>query len=186
MHKWWNLKIKNKKKCIFYTEVNFSSATSLWPNPNQFSTLESTNRTKEVKLMSISPSLGFQQAFTMDLQNDAVSKPISVLACIAMALLYVATLYAPTFLLRLPPPSSFTNFMIRRFLCAVVSTTISLFLTPLIIPVCMLPLFFHFFTFQPVNHLFYCSFFSNQLAYLNLLIAVLILCSNVCILCSLK
>lgn len=85
--------------------------------------------------MSISPSLGFQQSFAMDLQNDAVSKPISVLACIAMALLYVVTLYAPTFLLRLPPPSSFTNFMIRRFLCAVVSTTLSLFLTPFILPV---------------------------------------------------
>ncbi|KAK2401024.1 CAAX prenyl protease [Trifolium repens] len=88
--------------------------------------------------MSI-PPLGLQhpqqQAFSMDLQNDAVSKPISVIACISLALLYVVTLYAPTFLLRLPPPSSFINFMIRRFLCAVVSTSLSLFITPLILPV---------------------------------------------------
>ncbi|XP_027186863.1 CAAX prenyl protease 2 isoform X2 [Cicer arietinum] len=85
--------------------------------------------------MSSSP-LGFQQqSSAMEFQNDAVSKPISLIACIAMALLYVVTLYAPTVLLRLPPPSSFTNYMIRRFLCAVVSTTISLFLSPLILPV---------------------------------------------------
>ncbi|PNY14116.1 CAAX prenyl protease 2-like protein [Trifolium pratense] len=87
--------------------------------------------------MSIPPPLGLQhpqQAFSMDLQNDGVSKPISVIACISLALLYVVTLYAPTFLLRLPPPSSFTNFMIRRFLCALISTTLSLFITPFILP----------------------------------------------------
>ncbi|CAI8602594.1 unnamed protein product [Vicia faba] len=76
-----------------------------------------------------------EQAFSMDLQSDAVSKPIAVISCVALALLYVAILYAPTFLLRLPPPSSYTNFMIRRFLCAVVSTTLSLFITPFILPV---------------------------------------------------
>lgn len=81
------------------------------------------------------------QALSMEVeQYSAVSKPVAVITCIAMALLYVATLYAPTVLLRLPPPTSFTNFMIRRFLCAVVSTTLSLSLCPLIVPVCMLML----------------------------------------------
>jgi hypothetical protein len=45
--------------------------------------------------MSI-PPLGLQhpqqQAFSMDFQNDTVSKPISVIACISLALLYVVTL----------------------------------------------------------------------------------------------
>lgn len=79
-----------------------------------------------------------RQAITMDVQDGTVSKPVAVISCIAMALLYVVTLYAPTVLLRLPPPSSFTNYMIRRFLCAIVSTTLSLFISPLILPVRML------------------------------------------------
>ncbi|XP_027366549.1 CAAX prenyl protease 2 [Abrus precatorius] len=68
-------------------------------------------------------------------QDGVVSKPVAVIACIAMALLYVAILYTPTLLLRLPPPSSFNTFMIRRFLCALLSSTLSLFLTILILPV---------------------------------------------------
>ncbi|XP_057742018.1 CAAX prenyl protease 2 isoform X2 [Arachis stenosperma] len=67
--------------------------------------------------------------------DGVVSKPFAVVACVSMALLYVAVLYAPTLLLRLPPPSSFEAYMIRRFLCAVVSTVISLSLSALIIPV---------------------------------------------------
>ncbi|XP_057422931.1 CAAX prenyl protease 2 isoform X2 [Lotus japonicus] len=91
--------------------------------------------------MSFSPSssLGFpllqQQASAMDLQDGVVSKPVAVSACVAMALLYVASLYAPTVLFRLPPPSSLNSFMIRRFLCAAVSTVLSLFLSALILPV---------------------------------------------------
>ncbi|KAJ1380255.1 putative CAAX prenyl protease 2 [Sesbania bispinosa] len=81
-------------------------------------------------------SLGLPpQLVAMEDQDGAVSKPVAVISCIAMALLYVATLYAPTVLLRLPPPSSLNTFMIRRFLCALISTTLSLFLSSLILPV---------------------------------------------------
>ncbi|KHN14993.1 CAAX prenyl protease 2 [Glycine soja] len=52
-----------------------------------------------------------------------------------MAVFYVAILYAPTVLLRLPPPPSFKTYMIRRFLCAVVSSVLSLFISALILPV---------------------------------------------------
>lgn len=119
--------------------------------------------------MSFSPSssLGFpllqQQASAMDLQDGVVSKPVAVSACVAMALLYVASLYAPTVLLRLPPPSSLNSFMIRRFLCAAVSTVLSLFLSALILPVCTLPLPFLFFDF--------CAFW-KKLAYLGLIIII--------------
>ncbi|KAK7345355.1 hypothetical protein VNO77_15958 [Canavalia gladiata] len=75
-----------------------------------------------------------QEASAME-QDDVVSKPLALIACISMALLYVAILYAPTLLLRLPPPTSFKSFMIRRFLCAVVSSTLSLFISALILPV---------------------------------------------------
>ncbi|XP_061361934.1 CAAX prenyl protease 2 [Gastrolobium bilobum] len=68
-------------------------------------------------------------------QDGVVSKPVAVIVCIAMAFLYVAILYAPTVLLRLPPPSSLKNFMIRRFLCAFVSSILSFFLSVLILPV---------------------------------------------------
>ncbi|KAK7278649.1 hypothetical protein RJT34_23683 [Clitoria ternatea] len=90
--------------------------------------------------MPLSPSspLGLlqpqQEASSMD-QDGVVSKPVAVIACVAMAVLYVLILYAPTVLLRFPPPSSFNSFMIRRFICAVVSSSISLFLTALILPV---------------------------------------------------
>jgi hypothetical protein len=41
--------------------------------------------------------------------------------------------------------------MIRRFLCAVVSTSLSLFITPLILPVCTLLSL----SFQLINHFVY-------------------------------
>ncbi|XP_008788156.2 CAAX prenyl protease 2 isoform X1 [Phoenix dactylifera] len=46
-------------------------------------------------------------------------------ACAAMAIFYVAILYSPTLILRLPPPSSIDSFMIRRFACAIVSSAVS-------------------------------------------------------------
>ncbi|XP_020239361.1 CAAX prenyl protease 2 isoform X2 [Cajanus cajan] len=67
-------------------------------------------------------------------QDGVVSKAVALIACVAMALFYVAILYAPTVVLRLPPPPSFKSFMIRRFLCAVVSSFLSLFLSALILP----------------------------------------------------
>ncbi|KAI4300457.1 hypothetical protein L6164_033834 [Bauhinia variegata] len=62
-------------------------------------------------------------------------KLVAVLTCIGMALTYVLILYVPTVVFRLPPPASFENFMIRRFICAIVSTILSLFISTLFLPV---------------------------------------------------
>ncbi|KAL5150209.1 CAAX prenyl protease 2 [Glycine soja] len=75
-----------------------------------------------------------EEASAME-RDGVVSQPVAVIACIAMAVFYVAILYAPTVLLRLPPPPSFKTYMIRRFLCAVVSSVLSLFISALILPV---------------------------------------------------
>ena len=64
----------------------------------------------------------------MEEGGGAISKPLAVVACAAMALFYVAILYAPTLVLRLPPPSSYKDFMIRRFICAATSSLVSVFL----------------------------------------------------------
>ncbi|KAD5803093.1 hypothetical protein E3N88_14453 [Mikania micrantha] len=63
-----------------------------------------------------------------------VSVPVAVVACIAMAIFYVAILYSPTLILRLPPPDSFKSFMIRRFVCAGISTVVSLLVCAFILP----------------------------------------------------
>lgn len=87
------------------------------------------------------PSLGFvtpTTTTTME-QDGVVSKPVALISCASMALLYVAILYTPTVVLRLPPPPSFKTYMIRRFLCAIVSSILSLSLSALILPVCTLP-----------------------------------------------
>ncbi|URE43101.1 CAAX prenyl protease, partial [Musa troglodytarum] len=54
-----------------------------------------------------------------------VSGSVAVAACAAMAFFYVAILYSPTLILRLPPPASQDSFMIRRFACAAVSSAAS-------------------------------------------------------------
>ncbi|KAL5742228.1 hypothetical protein ACOSP7_028960 [Xanthoceras sorbifolium] len=64
-----------------------------------------------------------------------VSKAVAVIACVFMTLFYVAILYAPTLILRLPPPSSLKNFLIRRFLCAAISSVVSLLFSSLILPI---------------------------------------------------
>ncbi|KAL2508843.1 CAAX prenyl protease 2 [Forsythia ovata] len=64
-----------------------------------------------------------------------VSKSVAVIACTAMAVFYVAVLYFPTLILRLPPPSSFKSFLIRRFICAAVSSIVSLVACSLILPI---------------------------------------------------
>ncbi|XP_059463116.1 CAAX prenyl protease 2 isoform X2 [Corylus avellana] len=68
-------------------------------------------------------------------EEDGVSKLAAVTACTAMALLYVAILYAPTLILRLPPPPSAKTFMIRRFVCAAVSSILSLLVSGLILSI---------------------------------------------------
>ncbi|XVF76227.1 hypothetical protein PTKIN_Ptkin13bG0249300 [Pterospermum kingtungense] len=71
----------------------------------------------------------------MEESKSSLSKPVAVIACIAMALFYVAILYAPTLVLRLPPPQSFKNFMIRRFLGAAVSSVASVIFCALVLPI---------------------------------------------------
>ncbi|KAB1223588.1 CAAX prenyl protease 2 [Morella rubra] len=68
------------------------------------------------------------------MEEEGFSKATAVIACTAMALLYVAILYAPTLILRLPPPPSLKSFLIRRFLCAAISSIVSLLVCALILP----------------------------------------------------
>ncbi|XP_008363810.3 CAAX prenyl protease 2-like isoform X2 [Malus domestica] len=68
------------------------------------------------------------------MDDGGVSKAVAVVACAAMALFYVAVLYAPTVILRLPPPPSFKNFMIRRFVCAAISSVVSVIVSALLLP----------------------------------------------------
>ncbi|TVU18953.1 hypothetical protein EJB05_35076 [Eragrostis curvula] len=49
----------------------------------------------------------------------------AVAACAAMAVSYVAVLYAPTGLLRMPPPTSLRSYLHRRFACAAVASVAS-------------------------------------------------------------
>ncbi|XP_030453747.2 CAAX prenyl protease 2 isoform X2 [Syzygium oleosum] len=67
--------------------------------------------------------------------GPGLSKPAALAACFCMALFYVATLYAPAALLRLPPPPSFKSFMLRRFACAAVSSLVSVVATALVLPI---------------------------------------------------
>ncbi|XP_060201222.1 CAAX prenyl protease 2 [Lycium barbarum] len=67
--------------------------------------------------------------------GDDVSKSVASIACTFMAILYVAILYAPTLILRLPPSDSFQSYMIRRFICAAISSVFSLIACSLILPI---------------------------------------------------
>jgi prenyl protein peptidase len=55
----------------------------------------------------------------------AIPGATAVAACASMAVSYVAVLYAPTVILRLPPPTSLRAFLHRRFACAAVASTAS-------------------------------------------------------------
>ncbi|KAF8748873.1 hypothetical protein HU200_012800 [Digitaria exilis] len=55
----------------------------------------------------------------------AIPGSTAVAACAAMAFSYVAVLYAPTVILRFPPPTSLRAFLHRRFACAAVASTAS-------------------------------------------------------------
>ncbi|XP_021670062.2 CAAX prenyl protease 2 isoform X2 [Hevea brasiliensis] len=67
-------------------------------------------------------------------QETGLSESAAVIACAAMTLFYVAILYAPSLILRLPPPSSLKEFMIRRFVCAAISSIVSIVFCSLILP----------------------------------------------------
>jgi prenyl protein peptidase len=58
-----------------------------------------------------------------------ISGTAAVAACAAMAVSYVAVLYAPTLLLRLPPATSLRAFFHRRFVCAAFSSAASVLAT---------------------------------------------------------
>lgn len=70
--------------------------------------------------------------------GGGVTKLAAVAACIGMAVFYVAILYSPTLILRLPPPDSFKSFLTRRFVCAAVSSVVSMTVAFLILPVSLL------------------------------------------------
>ncbi|KAG0517715.1 hypothetical protein BDA96_09G113400 [Sorghum bicolor] len=55
----------------------------------------------------------------------AISGALAVVACAVMAVSYVAVLYAPTVILRFPPPTSLRTFLHRRFACAAVASAAS-------------------------------------------------------------
>lgn len=69
------------------------------------------------------------------MEGAGVSKPVAVIACTGMTLFYVVTLYAPTLIFGLQPAHSFKEFMIRRFVCAAVSSVVSVVVCALILPV---------------------------------------------------
>ncbi|XP_024003786.1 CAAX prenyl protease 2 isoform X3 [Eutrema salsugineum] len=71
----------------------------------------------------------------MAVDDEGISTLVAVASCVAMALFYVLILYAPTVIVRLPSASSFSEFMIRRFICAAVSTVASLVFTAFILPI---------------------------------------------------
>ncbi|KAK4772931.1 hypothetical protein SAY87_027950 [Trapa incisa] len=71
----------------------------------------------------------------MEVEGTGVSKPVAVIACAGMTLFYVAIFYAPALILRLQPPRSFKEFMIRRFVCAAVSSVVSAVVCTYILPI---------------------------------------------------
>ncbi|XP_026427240.1 CAAX prenyl protease 2-like [Papaver somniferum] len=71
-------------------------------------------------------SLGFPPM--ENVEEVSISKTMAIIACTSMSILYVAILYSPTLILRLPNPSTLNSFMIRRFICAAVSSVVSIFL----------------------------------------------------------
>ncbi|KAI3852567.1 hypothetical protein MKX03_019988 [Papaver bracteatum] len=80
-------------------------------------------------------SLGFPP-MEDESEGVSISKTMAIIACTSMSILYVAILYSPTLILRLPNPSTLNSYMIRRFICAAVSSVISIFLCAfLLIPV---------------------------------------------------
>ncbi|MBA0660673.1 hypothetical protein Goklo_012650, partial [Gossypium klotzschianum] len=87
-------------------------------------------------LLFLSPAILATASPNPDMEESEgrLSKPVAVIACIAMTLFYVAILYAPTLILRLPPPQSYENFMIRRFICAAFCSVASVIFCALVLP----------------------------------------------------
>lgn len=66
---------------------------------------------------------------------NGVSKSVACIACVAMAVLYVAILYAPTLILGLPPSTSYKSFLVRRFICAAIASGVSVISSAFILSV---------------------------------------------------
>ncbi|PWA34016.1 farnesylated protein-converting enzyme 2 [Artemisia annua] len=72
----------------------------------------------------------------MEVNNGGgVTVPAAITASAAMTIFYVAILYSPTLILRLPPPLTYQSYMIRRFICAGISTVVSLIFCAFILPI---------------------------------------------------
>ncbi|KAF8395380.1 hypothetical protein HHK36_019326 [Tetracentron sinense] len=65
---------------------------------------------------------------------EMVQGSVAVIACTAMAFFYVAILYFPTLILRLNPPTSLNNSLIRKFICSIVSSLVSIFVCAFLLP----------------------------------------------------
>uniref|UniRef100_A0A7I4DJJ6 intramembrane prenyl-peptidase Rce1 n=1 Tax=Physcomitrium patens TaxID=3218 RepID=A0A7I4DJJ6_PHYPA len=57
--------------------------------------------------------------------NPSFSSGTAILACAAMAVLYVGMLYTPSLLFRLPPARTINEHYIRRFTCSVVASVLA-------------------------------------------------------------
>ncbi|KMT06809.1 hypothetical protein BVRB_7g159670 isoform A [Beta vulgaris subsp. vulgaris] len=67
------------------------------------------------------------------LSTPSISKSTAAISCVAMTLAYVAILHSPTLIFRFPAPTSFNQFMIRRFICAIAASLLCLFVSSLLL-----------------------------------------------------
>lgn len=109
---------KNKERKHTKAEAAFPPPCGKLPMPSSF---PSTAMASSSSSTSENPRISDHLA----LATAPISGRVAVTACAAMAFFYVAILYSPTLILRLPPPASLESFMIRRFACAVVSSAVS-------------------------------------------------------------
>lgn len=64
-----------------------------------------------------------------------LSSGTATAACVAMAVLYVAMLYVPTLVLRLPPARTINEHYLRRFACSIVASFLASAICFSLIPV---------------------------------------------------
>lgn len=113
--------------------LSFENPTSL---PWLFNFKANAAQSSPLPFPSISWVCLWKLTPNMEQETEAyVSKAAALMACVLMTLSYVGILYAPTLILRLPPPASLKHYLIRRFICAAISSIISLIFSALILPV---------------------------------------------------
>lgn len=117
--------------------LSFENPTSL---PLLFNFKANAAQSSPLPFPSISWVCLWKLTPNMEQETEAyVSKAAALMACVLMTLSYVGILYAPTLILRLPPPASLKHYLIRRFICAAISSIISLIFSALILPVSFFP-----------------------------------------------